>query len=134
MAPLPPSETVTTWRTVTQDQPRTIALDALPGTITRYLKAHGAHDTATAVTAFADDATVIDDGNTYEGTAEIERWLSRSATEFTYTTELTGAQQTDATRYVATHHLEGNFPGGTVDLRYQFTLRNDLIERLVIEP
>ncbi|BDH12805.1 hypothetical protein [Streptomyces hygroscopicus] len=47
---------------------------------------------------------------------------------------LTDAQQTDATCYLATHHLEGNFPGGTIDLRYQFTLRDGLIERLVIEP
>jgi hypothetical protein len=116
------------------NRPRTIAPEALPGAITRYLKAHRVHDTATAVTAFTGDATVIDDGKTYEGIGEIERWLGRAATEFTYTTELTGAQQTDATRYVATHHLEGNFPGGTVDLRYRFTLRGDLVERLVIEP
>lgn len=60
--------------------------------------------------------------------------MADAATEFTYTTELTGAQQTDETRYVATHHLEDNFPGGTVDLRYRFTLRGDLIECLVIEP
>ncbi|MFF0047147.1 nuclear transport factor 2 family protein [Streptomyces sp. NBC_01620] len=117
-----------------ENRPRAVAPEALPGAITRYLKARRAHDTAVAVSAFTGDATVIDDGNTYEGVDEIKRWLSRSATEFTYTTELTGAQQTDVTRYVATHHLEGNFPGGTVDLHYRFTLRDDLIERLVIEP
>ncbi|MFE2432749.1 nuclear transport factor 2 family protein [Streptomyces sp. NPDC059373] len=116
------------------NQPRTITPDALPEVITRYLKAHRAHDTAGAVTAFSADATVIDDGNTYEGTAAIEGWLGRSAGEFTYTIDLTEARQADATHYIATHHLEGNFPGGTVDLRYQFTLRDDLIERLVIEP
>ncbi|WP_086570395.1 nuclear transport factor 2 family protein [Streptomyces alboverticillatus] len=116
------------------NQPRTITPDDLPEVITRYLTAHRAHDTATAVTTFTDDATVIDDGNTYQGSAAIERWLDRSATEFTYTIYLTGAQQTDATRYIATHHLEGNFPGGTIDLRYQFTLRDGLIERLVIDP
>jgi ketosteroid isomerase-like protein len=115
-------------------QPRDIAPDALPETITRYLKAHHARDTATAVAAFTGDATVVDDGRTYEGTAAIERWLNRSAGEFTYTIELTGAQRTGATHYVATHHLEGDFPGGTVDLRYQFTLRDDLVARLVIEP
>ncbi|WP_251016860.1 nuclear transport factor 2 family protein [Streptomyces sp. ISL-1] len=98
------------------------------------MKAHHAHDTPTAVTAFTGDAMVIDDGGTYEGTAAIEGWLDRAATEFTYTIRLTDAQQTDTTHYLATHHLEGNFPGGTIDLRYQFTLRDDLIERLVIEP
>ncbi|WP_330479616.1 hypothetical protein [Streptomyces platensis] len=77
---------------------------------------------------------MIDDGNTYEGTQAIEGWLNRSATEFTYTIHLAGAQQTDATHYIAAHHLEGNFPGGAIDLRYQFTLRDSLIERLVIAP
>jgi cellulase/cellobiase CelA1 len=115
-------------------QPLATTPDSLPEVVTRYLKAHHAHDTATAVTAFTREATVIDDGNTYEGTEAIEGWLGQSASEFTYTIHLTGIQQTDATHYIATHHLEGNFPGGTIDLRYQFTLRDDLIERLVIEP
>ncbi|RFC78032.1 nuclear transport factor 2 family protein [Streptomyces sp. AcE210] len=117
-----------------ENQPRTSTTDTLPEVITRYLNAHHTHDTATAMTAFTRDATVIDDGNTYDGTEEIKAWLDRTATEFTYTIHLTDAQQTDATRYIATHHLEGNFPGGTIDLRYQFTLSDDLVERLVIEP
>ena len=33
-----------------------------------------------------------------------------------------------------TNHLEGDFPGGTVDLRYRFVLRDDLISRLDIAP
>jgi len=115
-------------------QPHTIAPSDLPETITRYLRAHHDHDTATAVTAFTSDAAVTDDGRTYRGTTAIEQWLNRSATEFTYTIELTDAQQIEPAHYVATHHLEGNFPGGSVDLRYQFSLRDDLIERLVIEP
>ncbi|KAF5993654.1 nuclear transport factor 2 family protein [Streptomyces sp. WAC00263] len=116
------------------NQPRTSNQDTLPEVITRYLNAHRTHDTATAITAFTDQATVIDDGNTHAGTEAIEAWLNRSASEFTYTIHLTHAQQTDATRYITTHHLEGNFPGGTIDLRYQFTLSDGLIERLVIEP
>jgi hypothetical protein len=116
------------------NQPRTSTPDILPEAIARYLKTHRGHHTATAITAFTSEATVIDEGNTYAGTEAIRAWLDRSATEFTYTIHLTDAQQTDATRYIATHHLEGNFPGGTIDLRYQFTLRDGLIERLVIEP
>jgi hypothetical protein len=117
-----------------QNQHQSIAPATLPAVVTRYLNAHRAHDTATAITAFGGDATVIDDGRTYTGTSAIEKWLTRSAGEYTYTIELTGAQKADATHYIATHHLEGNFPGGAVDLRYQFTLRGDLIKCLVIEP
>ncbi|MEU2832154.1 hypothetical protein ABZ667_26345 [Streptomyces lavendulae] len=52
--------------------PHTIAPSDLPQTITRYLRAHRDRDTATAVTAFTGDATVTDDGNTYQGATAIE--------------------------------------------------------------
>lgn len=55
------------------NQSQTVAPDALPEVITRYLKAHRVHDNATAITAFTGDATVIDDGNTYQGGAAIDR-------------------------------------------------------------
>jgi hypothetical protein len=32
------------------------------------------------------------------------------------------------------NHLEGNFPGGVVDLRYRFVVVDDLISELVIAP
>ncbi|MFG1807877.1 nuclear transport factor 2 family protein [Streptomyces sp. NPDC049040] len=106
----------------------------LPTAVTRYLEAHRAHDTATAISAFSGDATVTDDGRTYEGTAAIEAWLARSSVEYTYTTTLTGAERVDETHWTATNRLEGDFPGGVVDLNYRFTLTDGLIERLVIEP
>ncbi len=37
-------------------------------------------------------------------------------------------------RYVARVRLEGNFPGGTVDLHYGFTLDGEHIWRLQITP
>ncbi len=40
----------------------------------------------------------------------------------------------DDSHYDARHHLEGNFPGGVVDLHFRFTLRDGQIARLVIEP
>ncbi|MFG2832416.1 nuclear transport factor 2 family protein [Streptomyces sp. NPDC048434] len=115
-------------------QPQGITPDALPDVITRYLDAHRTHDTATAISAFHPDATVNDAGETHQGTSAIETWLTRSATEFTYTIELISAQEVDAQHYIATHHLEGNFPGGVVDLHYRFTLNCGLIEGLLIEP
>ncbi|MCF3103199.1 nuclear transport factor 2 family protein [Streptomyces roseoverticillatus] len=116
------------------DQPQDIAPDALPEVITRYLAAHRDHDTATALSAFHSDATVTDEGKTHRGAPAIETWLNRSSSEYTYTIELTSAQKVDTDHYVATHHLEGNFPGGVVDLHYRFTLDGGLIENLVIEP
>jgi hypothetical protein len=113
---------------------RTIGPEELPDVVSSYLRAHRDHDTGRALAAFTTDAVVQDDGGTYTGVAAIEGWLDHSATEYTYTVELVGAQQGDDARYVATQHLSGNFPGGEVDLHYRFTLKDGLIEALTIAP
>ncbi|KIF75630.1 hypothetical protein QR77_20435 [Streptomyces sp. 150FB] len=111
-----------------------MATTELPETITRYLAAHLAGDGDTAIAAFHADATVTDDGSTHDGAAAIKDWMGRAAAEYTYTTELIGSERLDGTHYVVTNRLEGNFPGGLVDLRYRFTLRDGLIENLTIAP
>ncbi len=99
----------------------------MPTTITEYLA-------SPSLSLYADDAVVTDDGKTYRGRDKIRDWLSTAAVEYTYTTELVSTRQLDANTYVVVNHLEGNFPGGAVDLQYTFTLENDLITRLVIAP
>jgi hypothetical protein len=116
------------------DQTRTVDPVELPEMITRYLKAHKARDLDVAVGSYTPDATVTDEGRTYRGPDEIRAWLSRSASEYTYTIDVIGAAQTDDDHYDVTHHLEGNFPGGRVDLHFRFTLRDGAIHQLVIEP
>ena len=106
----------------------------LPETITRYLTAHQTRDIDTATALYAPDATVTDEGHTHYEPDQIRAWLSRSTGEYTFTTELTAAAKRDDQHYDAVHHLAGNFPGGTADLHFRFTLRDGLIARLVIEP
>jgi ketosteroid isomerase-like protein len=112
-----------------------IEIADLPATVRAYLTAHTARDTATALAAYAPDAEVTDEGRTYRGTKEIRGWLERSSSEYTFTTELTGAQRVDDRQWVVVSHLEGDFPGGVVDLRYRFTLDGeDRIAVLTIAP
>ncbi|HEX4215896.1 MAG TPA: nuclear transport factor 2 family protein [Candidatus Dormibacteraeota bacterium] len=118
----------------TPNQSSTIATSQLPDVITGYLTAHQARDIDTAISYYIDDATVIDEGNTYRGRQQISGWLRRSASEYTYTIELTGAQRIDEDHYVALHHLEGDFPGGVTDLRFTFALHEGRIAHLAIEP
>ncbi|WP_326837424.1 nuclear transport factor 2 family protein [Amycolatopsis rhabdoformis] len=106
----------------------------LPQPITEYLAAHQVHDAGRTLPLFAPDAVVADDGHTYRGHAEIRGWLGRAASEFTFTTTLLDTEQVDDDHYVTTHHLEGDFPGGAVDLHFRFTLHAGLITHLVIEP
>ena len=105
----------------------------LPEVITTYLTAHQARDLDTAIERYTDDASVTDEGRTHNGPDEIREWLSRSANEFSYSIEMTGATKLADERYDVGHHLEGNFPGGKVDLHFRFTLRDGKIARLVIE-
>src|SRR5436190_1178435 len=114
--------------------PTSIRPDQLPDTIRGYLAAHVARDADVALAAFAPTAVVVDDGVTYRGTEEIRGFLSRAGAEFTYTTSLVGAERTDDAQWVAINHLEGDFPGGCVDLRYRFAMDGDLIAELVIAP
>jgi hypothetical protein len=114
-------------------RPRTIDTTELPELITSYLRAHAARDLDVAVRSYAPGATVTDEGRTYRGTDEIRAWLSRSASEYTYTIEMTGAAKVGEDGYDVTQHLEGDFPGGVVDLHFRFVVRDGTIVRLVIE-
>ncbi|MEZ3181084.1 nuclear transport factor 2 family protein [Streptomyces pimonensis] len=114
--------------------PTSIDLTDLPEAITRYLTGRAAKDASAAAPAFAAHATVTDDGHTYEGSEAITRWLGQTDTEYSYTTTTTGAERNAPDRYTLHQHLEGNFPGGTVDLRCRFVLTHGLISELSIAP
>lgn len=106
----------------------------LPDVVSRYQGAHDRRDSAEALSAFAPDARVADDGRKYRGTDEIRDWLDHAASEYTFTRSLVRAEATGAGSWVVVNRLEGNFPGGIVDLRYQFVVVDDLISELVIAP
>lgn len=107
---------------------------ALPAVLAAHLAAHEARDAEQELECYAEDAVVTDDGRTYHGLAEIRPWLSRAAREYTYTSEITAVRQDDDTHWTAVRHLEGDFPGGVVDLRYRYTLAADRITELTIAP
>jgi hypothetical protein len=114
--------------------PTSIQPSRLPATIRGFLGAHTARDTDTGVRAFSATAVVVDEGRTFRGTDEILGFLCEAGSEFTYTTELIGAQRIDEAHWVATNRLEGDFPGGVAELDYRFTMDGDRIAELVIAP
>ncbi len=121
-------------RTADWNQGTIIRPDELPAAVTEYLAAHRVRALDTAIAHYTADAVVTDEGHDYHGPAEIRAWLARSASEYTYTIELTAAARAGGQHFDAVHHLEGDFPGGVADLHFRFTLRGALISRLVIEP
>ncbi|OHU24773.1 hypothetical protein BKG77_15185 [Mycobacteroides chelonae] len=107
--------------------------EALPHTVKTFMTALSTPVDGRAVATFTADAVVTDEGRDHTGRDEIAAWLTASAGENIYTSEFTGATTTDTTIDVG-QHLEGDFPGGVVDLHFRFTLDGALISRLVIEP
>jgi hypothetical protein len=104
----------------------------LPAPVRAYLSAHADHDDEAAVRAFAPDATVTDEGKTHSGTAEILAWRRNASSEWTYTTEVTGARQADDDTWIVAIHLEGDFPGGVADLEQRFAVRDGALTNLTI--
>ena len=106
----------------------------LPTTVTEYLYAAPDADPAALANLFAEDAIVVDDGKTYRGRNEIASWRTEVAQSFTYTTtRLRTEEHADA--IVVINRIEGNFPGGRIDLANRFTVdKAKQISSLTIEP
>jgi hypothetical protein len=109
-------------------------LDATPPVIQRYFELDPHSDVELFLDLFDARANLVDEGVTYRGKAEIRTWRTGPAIKYTYTTEVFGAEVLAADRYVVSGRLTGDFPGGTAELRWDFTLTGDLISRLVIAP
>ena len=106
----------------------------LPYMISRYFERDADRDIDSIVSLFAEDATVIDEGEERHGTAEIRAWQTGAASKYTYTPEITGSEALGPDRYLVTGRLTGNFPGGTADLKWDFTIAGQHITRLTIAP
>ena len=101
--------------------------------ITRYFEADARRDIEAIVALFSDEAVIIDEGQTYHGTAQIRGWREGVASKYQYTTQVRDTKRFDEESYLVTGRLTGNFPGGTAELTWRFTIHNGLISRLEID-
>ena len=102
--------------------------------VDRYFAADSRRDADAIVELFTDDAVVIDEGKTRRGTAEIRDWQDHAASEYQYTTTVLDRVPDGDTACAVTVRLDGNFPGGTADLTFDFLLADGLISALTITP
>jgi ketosteroid isomerase-like protein len=114
------------------------AIGSLPSVISDYLAASDRGDAEAIILCFAEDAVVVDEDQEWRGTAAIRRWRATVATAYQYTIQVTGAKTLGDVDGFERHdvyiHLEGNFPGGEVDLTDRFALRDGRIASLEIVP
>lgn len=96
----------------------------LPPTVRRYLEMRESAEPSQVVELFAPDAVVSDEGRTHHGRDEIRAWIEETNAAYEYTTEFLGARETDGTIGVS-FRLTGDFPGGVVELEYQFRMDDE---------
>ena len=106
-----------------------------PDAVRAFMRLAIGDDRAAAAALFTENATVTDDGRDHVGIAAVRTWLDREASEYTYTRTVVSASSPSAGEASVTARLEGDFPGGLVDLDYRFDLDEQRrLTRLVIEP
>ena len=104
--------------------------DSAPDVINLYFAALNSRDRDGLLALFTPDAVVVDEGATWRGTSEIRTWVGDVAFKFQYTAEVLGVEAAGEAAYVAYVRLEGNFPGGTVELNVSFDVDGNQIRRL----
>ena len=82
----------------------------------------------------AGEVLKVPDGRWRDGTTEIRTWETGAASKYTYTTEITDTEALGPDRYLVTGRLTGNFPGGTADLKWDFSIAGQHITWLTIAP
>ena len=105
----------------------------LPDVGREYFEADKAVDPEAIAQCFAEDAVVIDEGNTYAGREAIRQWMANASSKYTYTVKPIAIAPENG-RIAVTGHLVGDFPGSPVDLRYIFAFAGDKIAELQIVP
>jgi len=102
--------------------------------VSRYFELDAARDHGSLVALFAENATVVDERQTWRGTDEIRAWRTGPASTYEYATEIEDTTALAPNRRLVRGRLTGNFPGGVADLCWDFTTNDGLITRLVIAP
>ncbi|MCW2410733.1 MULTISPECIES: nuclear transport factor 2 family protein [unclassified Sphingobium] len=103
----------------------------LPDAIASYFAADETKSAERVAQCFTETAIVTDEGETYSGREAIQAWKASSSTKYSYTVEPFSIAA-DGDRLVVTGHLEGDFPGSPIDLRYIFVLDGEKIAALEI--
>lgn len=103
----------------------------LPAPIQTYFTAQAPQDGAKFAAAFAEDATVHDEGVTHRGPAEIETWWKAAKAKYRHTATPLDLTEAGASTKVRAR-VSGDFPGSPAVLTFSFSLSGDRIRDLRI--
>lgn len=101
----------------------------LPKVVADLIEAQNKYDSAAYANCFSETAVVFDEGNTYEGRAEIQNWIDNANKKFK-TVRNPLKYETFETEDVLTAEISGNFEGSPVVLHYHFKIDDGQIQSL----
>ena len=103
----------------------------IPEIIQRYFESETAANLEALAACFTPQATVLDEGRTYRGRAEIRQWMAEAKAKYQHSVTPLEAQARDG-RTVVSATVAGNFAGSPVTLAHAFRLRGGRIAALEI--
>jgi hypothetical protein len=103
----------------------------LPSPIQTYFEADKDPAGAVPISAFAADAIVKDEGNTYVGHKAIAEWFQKAKAQNEHSTNPREVSET-AGRITVLAEVSGKFPGSPAMLSFMFTLKDGAIAMLEI--
>ena len=103
----------------------------LPAPVERYVQIANSGTTETVSECFAPDATVYDEGQTYEGVAAIKNWMAATKKKYGHTVAPLELAERGG-QSVLKARLAGNFPGSPITVNFSFVLAGGKICSLEI--
>ena len=103
----------------------------LPPAIDLYIRIENSGDVEALSGCFAPNATVRDEGRSYQGLAAIREWKAETRKKYGHTVAPLAIADRDG-RTVLTAKLTGDFPGSPVTLEFSFVLEDGKIVSLEI--
>jgi hypothetical protein len=104
----------------------------LPAAVAGYFR-HETSDAHAVARCFTEDALVVDEHQEHRGRAAIAAWNAAALAKVSFSTQLLSSEVAGPETIVRAR-VSGGFPGSPIELRFRFTLKDDLIARLEIAP
>ena len=103
----------------------------LPKIIEHYVEATNTNNMAAFLSCFAEDATVLDEGETLQGKKAIEAWFTKTKTKYNHTTEPVSINE-NGDELLLKSKVTGTFKGSPLVLDYRIKVKAGLIQDLRI--
>ena len=103
----------------------------LPGSINRYVQITNSGAAEAASKCFAPDATVYDEGQTYQGVAAIKNWMAATKKKYGHTVAPLELAERGG-QSILRARLTGNFPGSPITVNFTFVLADGKIRSLEV--